>query len=186
MAPPGTPGGGFRESMPPTICIYTLLTILPVYHYRPRCTGEGVREAQIGKNIPPFPPPKKYPPHQKYIPPNHPPQSTPHLCGAPVFMLRRQAGHTECTISHRCGRGGRFEVHSGLRSTSHRCHLGFEDRRVARSRRSGTKSRRIHRAWLIPMKYKSQVSSLVPFFYLTQSGNPNPFRSYLLTQYRLV
>ena len=32
--------------MPPTICIYTLLTILPVYQYRPRCTGEGVREAQ--------------------------------------------------------------------------------------------------------------------------------------------
>ena len=32
--------------MPPTICIYTLLTILPVYHHRPRCTGEGVREAR--------------------------------------------------------------------------------------------------------------------------------------------
>ena len=32
--------------MPPTIYIYTLLTILPVYHHRPRCTSEGVREAQ--------------------------------------------------------------------------------------------------------------------------------------------
>ena len=44
MAPRGTPGEGFKRYF--SICIYTLLTILPVYHYRPRYTGEGVREAR--------------------------------------------------------------------------------------------------------------------------------------------
>ena len=45
----GTPGdarGRVSRGMPPTTSIYTLLTHLPVYHYRPRYTGEGVREAR--------------------------------------------------------------------------------------------------------------------------------------------
>ena len=47
--------------MPATICIYTLLTILPVYTTA-RCTGEGVREVRdLGKQFVFFPKTEPHP-----------------------------------------------------------------------------------------------------------------------------